>query len=216
MLIFFSAFIFVFNSCQNVDTGSLNAEANIAVAEVDSKSKIENLVELTKNFYITKYKGEKPFETSATDSLVELYFPDESSDIDNGLGLNLYITIPANEKPLSSGEKMLFGDLNNDGLEDAIVYTQYSLTSGNANTYNELVAFLGTGEGKFNLVSVTSERELSCEGVIPLNYFNPQMIVEGVIEGERTCYADGDATCCPSIKSNGKAVLKGDKLVKIH
>ncbi len=100
------------------------------------------------------------------------------------------------------------GDLNNDKLDDLIIYSHNEGLGGGGNLEGNGTFVFVNINGKFSLVS--SGEDCCCDG------FNIERIENGVISGKAFGYADSDARCCPSESYEVKAVLKGNKIEEIE
>lgn len=116
-------------------------------------------------------------------------------------GQELFGAFSINKKTIKTG------DLNNDGLEDAVV--EYSFTPHLDN--NTLIYFkiLLQNGGK---LEETGEIYGGgrCEGPI----LTIREIKKGVIRFTGSEYADGDPCCCPSVKKDYAFKLEDGKIVK--
>ncbi len=93
------------------------------------------------------------------------------------------------------------GDLNGDDIDDGLV--RYGSSWGGNAASIGLAAFLVKDEN-LELACMTEEF-----------YVTPIKISKNIIHCEKRDYATGDANCCPSIITEVKLQLKGNKLVKI-
>ena len=114
------------------------------------------------------------------------------------------------ESPGGKGYKIVLGDLNGDGLTDAVV--DYSLeatsedTGGGGNAIGEisgLVAYTNTGK---NIILADHTRAFGMNRLARID--NGIIILEGLTHGEN------DPRCCPSIKTTTRVVLKDKKLTE--
>ncbi len=95
------------------------------------------------------------------------------------------------------------GDINGDNIADGLLRYSYGW-GGTLATSGFAVLIADTG--KLKMVSITE------------NYQNciPVKISNQVLYCTKYEYADGDANCCPSIKTVSKFMLKGSQLVEIN
>ncbi|OBQ56560.1 hypothetical protein JJL45_12875 [Tamlana sp. s12] len=179
---------------------------------LSSEVLIENLIEAQEPNSISK----KAFEEFKTKSnyieVIEAY--DKKNKLPGWFSetpydeLN-YSNLPteANTKTYSSND-FVFGDLNMDGLNDAVV------TGVRSNGYNEIhffYVFLNQGDS-FKLVDVACESDLAgCEEQGWPNIFRNQKIENGLFTGRAVCHYN-DAHCCPSITLKSYAKLIDQKL----
>jgi hypothetical protein len=112
-----------------------------------------------------------------------------------------------------NGYKILIGDLNGDNLFDGIV--SYSLeptlddNGGGGNAISEIpgiVVFLNTGKN----ITIADHTEDFGGARNEL-----KKISNGVIILEGLDYADDDARCCPTLKTQTKIVLRNNKLTEL-
>ena len=116
------------------------------------------------------------------------------------------------ESPGGKGYKIVLGDLNGDGLTDAVV--DYSLeatsedTGGGGNAIGEisgLIAYTNTGK---NIILADHTRAFGMNRLARID--NGIIILEGLTHGEN------DPRCCPSIKTTTRVVLKDKKLTETN
>ena len=95
------------------------------------------------------------------------------------------------------------GDFTNDGIEDIVIWFNYSL-GGNLIAGYECAFY----EVKGNDVKVVA-------GFQPNYIFTISEIKEGIIYINKSEYAEGDSKCCPSISTKVKLVFRGNKIIPI-
>lgn len=101
--------------------------------------------------------------------------------------------------------KIDIGDLNDDGLTDAIVdFSFYSTTGGNANLGGGFMVFINDGEK----IAYKSWMETSN---IKLDYIDEN----GRVRAIRMEYGENDPRCCPSISTSVEFKYKNGKLIEI-
>jgi hypothetical protein len=101
--------------------------------------------------------------------------------------------------------KIDLGDLNNDGLSDAIVdFSFYSNTGGNANLGGGFMVFINDGEK----ITYKSWMETSN---LKLDYVDEH----GKIKATRMEYGENDPRCCPSISTSVDFKYENGKLIEI-
>ncbi len=100
--------------------------------------------------------------------------------------------------------KIDLGDLNNDGLLDAVVdFYFYSNDGGNANLGGGLMVFVNNGE----TISYSCWMETNNT---KLDYINES----GLIKAIKMEYAEDDPRCCPSISTSVDYRFQNDELVE--
>lgn len=101
---------------------------------------------------------------------------------------------------------VFIGDLNEDGLNDGLVYyRKEAYQGGSGTTGNGLAIFLNKGN---NLYYLFKDEEL--------HSFSPEKIASNTIFGQIAEYGPDDPNCCPSIITKVKLQLfPGQKLLQI-
>lgn len=108
-------------------------------------------------------------------------------------------------------DKHVFGDLKNDGNEDAII--QASAYYGGNSEHLILYIFSKTGnDWKLVFEINASEEQLKGCGI---GKFIPEKIENGFLIGESRCFKDSDPRCCPSLKYRTLAKLENEQLVLV-
>lgn len=97
-----------------------------------------------------------------------------------------------------------YGDLNNDGIQDAIVsFTLEGFGGGN-------------GYGRFHATIINDKSNLTLSSV---SYYYPQInfnsITKGIIYGEQYGYDDNDGRCCPSLMRDVIYQFENNKLIPV-
>jgi len=103
-----------------------------------------------------------------------------------------------------SDDKFVFGDLDNDGLEDVAVIAYWS--GGGSGTWRELTVL----KNEMGHPLFITSKDLGDRTII-----NSLTIDSGVITIDMTVHGPGDAMCCPTLKKVAKYKLAGTELVEI-
>jgi hypothetical protein len=170
--------------------------------QVLDSSKIDNQLTYSLiNYYKNVYSKYSKFGLTINKNFVDLTF---YGTIKYYSGWLITVRIPA------KAEQMIFGDLSNDKLNDAVlnVIKEGGETGGNATEF-DLAIFLNEN-GHFNLDNVFQSRKI-CQ--CKLGYFIPSEIKESQIIGLTYCFSENDPHCCPSVKYNTNFVYKDRKLI---
>jgi len=199
------AFLFIFglsfsgcsvsiNSPQTANTNSVNAANSTEVSKTSGDSAIANKLSENK----TETSNSAP-QTSAT--------PDK---IEGQKVIDKYIAGVAKVSDASEykeARKILYGDIDGDGDEDAIV--QFTIEGmGGGNNYGFSLAAFKNDDGK--LTAITDE----VVGGKMNREVELKRIEKGVIYLDTKEYAENDGACCPSIAGKTSFVLEGKKLVE--
>ncbi|HRD57467.1 MAG TPA: hypothetical protein PK504_05430 [Ferruginibacter sp.] len=148
---------------------------------------------------IKNYKADKPKLTKAEDATyMNLEF-----DFGQGVRNSAYFSKLKKEN--------IFGDLNNDGKEDAVVKV-YTNTGGNSD-YLDLYIFLQL-ENSWKLVLVKASSDDDIKGCT-IGQFVPTHVQSGLLIGESSCFLESDPRCCPSLYYKTTLKLSNNKLVFI-
>lgn len=94
--------------------------------------------------------------------------------------------------------KQLTGDINQDGMEDVLVKV-YSNTGGNSD-YLDLYIFLKTSLNNWTLALIKAASDEDLKGCKIGSIYPIRIEKNGIIIAEASCFKDGDARCCPSLK----------------
>lgn len=105
------------------------------------------------------------------------------------------------------GRVIKYGDLDNDGDEDVIVYFVLEYNTGGNGWWEKLAVFRNDNE---NIIPVTDETI----GSKPIRMSDLTSVKNGRIYFKTTSWTEGDGGCCPSLKGKTSYVLKGNKLVE--
>lgn len=182
------------NPPQNVNANSANAANSAEVSKSSGDSTIAN--KLSEN------KAETP------DSA-----PSSSATPDKVAGKKVIDKYIAGVAKVSDGEeykeaeKVLYGDIDGDGDEDAVA--QFTIEGmGGGNNYAFYLAVFKNDGGK--LTAVTDE---VAGGKLNRN-IELTKIEKGIIYLDTKEYAADDGACCPSIEGKTSYVLEGKKLVE--
>jgi hypothetical protein len=146
-----------------------------------------------------------------TKAIVKKAFLQYLPDISDGRKLNAYFKTED-----GTGFKIVIGDLNGDGLNDAVV--DYSLNPDSENNegghaINEipgLVGFINTGK-----TLIITDHSASFGGNFGSRN-DLKKINNGVIILEGREYSENDPRCCPSLKTTTELVLRDGKLTKLN
>ena len=102
--------------------------------------------------------------------------------------------------------KIVYGDIDDDGDEDAVVF--FALFPKGGNGDDDYIAVFRNNEGQFVDVTYT---KVASRGI---RYVELKRIKDGKILLDTFRYSDEDAQCCPSINGKTSYVLNGNKLVE--
>lgn len=182
------------NSPQTANTNSVNAANSTEVSKTSGDSAIANKLSENKN----EVSNSAP-QTSAT--------PDK---IEGQKVIDKYIAGVAKVSDASEykeARKILYGDIDGDGDDDAIV--QFTIEGmGGGNNYGFSLAAFKNDDGK--LTAITDE----VVGGKMNREVELKRIEKGVIYLDTKEYAENDGACCPSIEGKTSFVLEGKKLVE--
>ena len=99
--------------------------------------------------------------------------------------------------------RIIIGDINNDGKQDGIVqYSCSSMDGGNASTGSGIAVYINY-KGKFKFISSDDK----------FNDIVPFKISDGIIFCDKFNYSPNDYRCCPSIKTSIQLEFKNNKLI---
>ena len=107
---------------------------------------------------------------------------------------------------ISIREGPVFGDLDGDGVDDAVFVTITSCC-GNLTIFFDLIAVF-SNEG-----SPTTPVQVALDDVNPTG---PPRIVNGTIEVDGVTHGPDDAICCPTVSVSLVYVLEGSSLVLVE
>jgi len=141
-----------------------------------------------------------------------IYQPSLDSEFDSNLMLKNGIHYYPNENGVIDSasyteidDRMVaFGDLNNDGIDDAVVILG---TDGGGTGYFMDLVTVYNRNGKPKCIASKSLGDRVVVKNIKIN--------NGVIELKMLTHAEKDGQCCPSRKTAPKFIVKGKKLVEI-
>ena len=112
------------------------------------------------------------------------------------------------EKEYNRG-KLVFGDLDNDGNQDAAITIYFGPPNGGGGGSNApTLAVFRNENGQFSFAANEAW------GAEQVRYAEVKAIKDGKIYVETTSYSDQDPLCCPSIKGRKVYSLVGNKLAK--
>jgi hypothetical protein len=123
--------------------------------------------------------------------------------LNNGIYKEKIAPDSATELVIKLSDKVAFGDLNDDGVEDAAVILVSA--PGGSGTFYELVAVINSeGKAKYGARVFLGDRVK----VEEVDIRSGHLVVKIVIH-DRT-----DPRCCPSLRVEQEYVLQGDELVR--
>lgn len=144
-----------------------------------------------------------------TKAIVKKAFLEYLPDISDGKKLNSYF-----ETKDGTGFKIVIGDLNGDGLNDAVVdYSLDPANEGDGHAISEisgLVTFINSGKAL-----VITDHSANFGGNFGSRN-DLKKINNGVIILEGKDYSENDPRCCPSVKTTTELVLRDGKLTKLN
>jgi len=182
------------NPPQTVNTNSTNAANSAEVSKSSGESTIANKLSENK----TENTNSAPISAATPDKT-------EGQKI-----IDKYI---AGVAKVSDGEeykearKVLYGDIDGDGDEDAVAQFTVEGMGGGNNYSFELAVFKNDG-GK--LTAITDE---VVGGKLNRNV-ELKRIEKGVIYLDTKEYAEDDGACCPSIEGKTSYIVQGKKLIE--
>lgn len=174
-----------------------------SINQIDTTSNDNKFIEDIKQYYLKGDAEKLRLVESDTDSLKTLEFSDEMNIV------QMRIEIPKMTKNLTIKEKIIFSDINNDGLKDALVcvYREGGWQAGNV--FDTDIFVLKKDKTKFTIKSVNNSRNLTkCD----FGQFQIKGFQNGKIFGNSFCYAPNDGHCCPSLKYNTKLKIENWEL----
>lgn len=115
--------------------------------------------------------------------------------------------LKATETEYGEGRRVVYGDLNKDGIEDAAVsYSASTAFGGTASAYNAVMVF------KYENGTLIYVDTFRYDGNDDRMLGKVESIKNGTVVCGTDAYAEGDAMCCPSVKGTLRLALVGDKL----
>ncbi len=189
------------------------------IKNTPSKKSIENsnipdyVLRFIKTYYQREYKGTK-VDFSDSDTALEMLFSNIPTSNDDYDGFLIDVYIPKKEKIELYGAAILFGDVDDDKLDDLIVgvHTEGGGTGGNGLHSTDLFVFLNN-KGVYEFISMTPDREVAVNRKNGEGVFIPDKIQDGLLIGKSLLYQNDDPTCCPSLEQETKAKFSNNKLV---
>lgn len=163
-----------------------------------------------RDHYQNKFANGARLEEKSSDSVLQLiYFsiPKDSNDYD---GFLIDISIPKKIKMrLFDAVPILFGDLNNDKIDDLIVTVHTEGGGGGGNVWSQDLFLFQKSGGKYQFISFTPDIDISgCQS----GSFRAREIKDGFLFGNSSCYNDDDPRCCPSLEYITKVELSNKNL----
>jgi hypothetical protein len=197
-IIFISTFYFF--SC--IQSSNQKKDTNVIDNEV---------LDYIKSYYKTEYGKGTRLEESESDTIADLVYyniPKDSNDYD---GLLIGITIPKKVRMnLFDAEPILYGDLNNDGIEEIVITVHIEGSGAGGNTSTQELFVFQKINGKYKIITITNNNEISyCQSGI----FRAKEIKNGILIGNSYCYKEEDPRCCPSLEYITKVQLIKNKLI---
>ena len=196
-----------FTACKQKESKQEIESLNIDTLKTENK-KISLKFDETVLSDITKYYqkgyGEK-FEVEVNDSSYNMTYrhtPDAEDDRDYHI-ISIYI-------PTKGKRGLIYGDLNNDNLQDLVVavYAEGS-EIGYKNSGGDIFTFINLNS-KPKLINTIDIVDI---GLTKSINFWPTKIENGYLVGSSYNWADSDEECCPSLKYLTKLKLSNNKLV---
>lgn len=170
----------------------------------------KEILEQIKSHYQTIYgKGTRIEETNSDSILNIIYYkiPTDSDDYD---GFLIDISIPKKSNmDLFSANSILYGDLNNDKIEEIVISVHTEGGGSGGNNWAQDIFVFEKIKGNYQMNSITPDGDIcGCEG----GSFRAKEITNGFLIGKSSCYKDDDPRCCPSIKYKTQVELANNKL----
>lgn len=184
--------VLLFLSCRN---GAGQTADSIAAAQTLDSSIVQQIIEKVKTDGKT---GGGTFELSETNEYVTL-----STNYDWGRTSVDFSKIKSEH---------VFGDLKNDGNEDAII--QASAYYGGNSEHLVLYVFSKTERDEWKLICEVNASDEQLKGCDKGKFF-PEKIENGLLVGESLCFKDSDARCCPSLKFRNSVRLEDNRLISV-
>lgn len=163
-----------------------------------------------KSHYDAKYgKGTRNEETDSDTTLNIVYYniPNDTNDYDGHL---LGIHIPKQTKiNLFGANPVLYGDLNNDKIDDIVISVHTEGSGVGANEWSQDLFVFQKNNGIYEITSITTDNEISgCEN----GMFRAKEINNGFLIGNSSCYKEQDSRLSPSLEYVTKIELINNKL----
>jgi serine/threonine protein kinase len=125
---------------------------------------------------------------------------------------SLTVTIAKSENATADyykdSQKVIYADLDNDGLEDATLLFVLSSKDNPREYWSNLAVFKNNGSEYEFVSSKDVSRARNAKDV------TLKSVKKGVIQIETLSLADSDGICCPSIKNRVGFILQGNKLIE--
>ena len=212
--------IIYFSACGQTSNQQTAKNTNETESIKTEKNSIDKeILNKIKKHYQSEFSKDARLEETSSDSILNLVYysiPKETDDYDGNL---IHIYIPQRRKmDLFGANPILYGDLNNDKIEDIIISVHTEGGGGGGNNWSQDIFVFQKINGKYEITCITADGEITgCQN----GSFRAKKIKDGFLIGNSSCYNDGDASCCPSLeyvtkvklinkslKYNSKALIK--------
>ncbi len=163
-----------------------------------------------KNHYQAEYGKDTRLEETNSDTILNLVYHNIPKDTNDYDGFLIDISIPKKVKMnLFAANPVLYGDLNNDKIDDIVISVHTEGGGGGGNVWSQDLFVFQKNNGKYEITSITPDGDISgCES----GTFRATEIKNGFLIGNSSCYKDEDPRCCPSLEYVTKVELTDKKL----
>lgn len=163
-----------------------------------------------KSHYQTEYGKGARLEETNSDSVLQLVYHNIPKDTNDYDGFLIDISIPKKVKMnLFAANPILYGDLNNDKIDDMVISVHTEGGGGGGNVWSQDLFVFQINNGKYEITSITPDGDISgCQS----GTFRATEIKNGFLIGNSSCYKDEDPRCCPSLEYITKVELSNKNL----
>jgi len=158
---------------------------------------IENsIIKDIEKYYQDDYGNDLKLLKKETDSIIKISYENIPENKDDYVFTQISIRIP------KKGKNILYGDLNNDNLEDIIVIVNTEGGGAGGNVWWDDIFIFFKDKDKYLLPLIKTNWQISgCDREFGFN--GGSILIEeiegNIIKGTSLCYTDKDSRCCPSL-----------------